>query len=461
MQVLECSQNAMGVSCGLPQAPHSAVCLSAGGFMDTQAKGSQSGAVSPFSFAYPMVPSDMTAVSSMYKNTAQTQTGAEMSNHTVEQNPLWMVGVYSAAEVLMGVLACAGNMLVCWVFARTSVPWVPTHYFVVSQAGADAGVGCLAVPFSIAVAFQVHLGWHMCRFLSMFILLLTQTSIFSLLAIAVDRSLFIRVPLRYPDLMRTSRVKIIIVGLWLFSFLVVLLPYLLWPEHSETNQDTTKVRHTAPHLLGPPDRGEENAAPASVVKVGGSGQSCRRMVPCIFEDVMDMAFMVYYVFLGCVLPPLLLMLLLYSCIFAVARRHLVREQRAMGDHTSSLLSRELHAARPLAAAVGVSYLCWLPVHIRNMLTLLRPHLKTPPWLTLATIALSHANSVFNPLLYALKLREFRQAMLSTLCPQRPMRGRNPALDTHHTCVSVTCMCSEDTRDTHNTSNSRSSNLSPV
>ncbi|XP_018588761.2 adenosine receptor A2b-like isoform X2 [Scleropages formosus] len=334
-----------------------------------------------------------------------------MSNMTSEQDSLWLVGVYSAAEVLTAVVACVGNGLVCWVFARTPVPWAPTHYFVASQAAADAGVGCLAVPFSVALGFQVELDRHVCRFLVVFILLLTQTSIFSLLAIAVDRSLFIRVPLRYADLVRPSRVKVIIAALWLLSFFIILLPYLLWPRASP--------QHGAAATFG----------------------------PCVFEEAMDMRFMVYCVFLGCVLPPLLLMLLLYSRIFAVARQHLEQEQRGRGDGASSLLSRELRAARPLAAAVGVSYVCWLPLHIRNGLTLLHPPLRAPNWLTLAAIALSHANSAFNPLLYALKLTEFRRALRTTLWPQKPWTRGDAALNSHHDCILATCAGSRNTLDT--------------
>ncbi|KPP78098.1 hypothetical protein Z043_102427 [Scleropages formosus] len=406
---------------------------------------SQSDAMPPSSFAFPAA----VCVSSVcVKTERKHRPGTEMSNMTSEQDSLWLVGVYSAAEVLTAVVACVGNGLVCWVFARTPVPWAPTHYFVASQAAADAGVGCLAVPFSVALGFQVELDRHVCRFLVVFILLLTQTSIFSLLAIAVDRSLFIRVPLRYSphrrslpekglrgpdrlrlrnfcqrtvdviwswgpyaDLVRPSRVKVIIAALWLLSFFIILLPYLLWPGASP--------QHGAAATFG----------------------------PCVFEEAMDMRFMVYCVFLGCVLPPLLLMLLLYSRIFAVARQHLEQEQRGRGDGALSLLSRELRAARPLAAAVGVSYVCWLPLHIRNGLTLLHPPLRAPNWLTLAAIALSHANSAFNPLLYALKLTEFRRALRTTLWPQKPWTRGDAALNSHHDCILATCAGSRNTLDT--------------
>lgn len=145
------------------------------------------------------------------------------------------------------------------------------------------------------------------------------------------------------------------------------------------------------------------------------------LTECLFEKVVTMDYMVYFNFFGCVLVPLLLMLLIYAHIFMAARRQLrlmglkVAHTPAPGEITSSsttsrsTLQKEVHAAKSLAIIVGLFALCWLPLHIINCFNYLcedcqRSHI----WVMNIAIILSHANSVVNPLIYAYRIREFRQ-----------------------------------------------------
>lgn len=134
-----------------------------------------------------------------------------------------------------------------------------------------------------------------------------------------------------------------------------------------------------------------------------------------------MDYMIYFNFFGCVLLPLLVMLVIYAHIFMAARRQLrlmglkVAHTPAPGEMTSSpnasrsTLQKEVHAAKSLAIIVGLFALCWLPLHIINCFNYLcqdcqRSHI----WVTNIAIILSHANSVVNPFIYAYRIREFRQ-----------------------------------------------------
>ena len=68
-------------------------------------------------------------------------------------------------------------------------------------------------------------------------------------------------------------------------------------------------------------RGASVAAGKSAQFVDGS--------PCSFVAVIDMAFMVYFVFFGCVLTPLVAMFAVYGYIYGVVRRHIARIAAAM------------------------------------------------------------------------------------------------------------------------------------
>lgn len=107
-----------------------------------------------------------------------------------------MIRLYIAVELLMAGLAIAGNVLVCWAVALNSRLKTATNYFLVSLAVADVAVGLLAIPFAVTISVGLTTDFHGCLFLACFVLVLTQSSIFSLLAVAVDRYLAIKIPLR-------------------------------------------------------------------------------------------------------------------------------------------------------------------------------------------------------------------------------------------------------------------------
>lgn len=104
--------------------------------------------------------------------------------------------LYVALELALAALSVAGNVLVCAAVGTSSALQTPTNYFLVSLAAADVAVGLFAIPFAITISLGFCTDFYSCLFLACFVLVLTQSSIFSLLAVAVDRYLAILVPLR-------------------------------------------------------------------------------------------------------------------------------------------------------------------------------------------------------------------------------------------------------------------------
>lgn len=291
--------------------------------------------------------------------------------------------LYIAFELLIAVLAILGNVLVCWAVYLNSNLQNVTNYFMVSLAVADIAVGLLAIPFAITISTGFCASFYGCLFIACFVLVLTQSSIFSLLAIAIDRFIAIRMPLRYNALVTGSRAKGIIAICWVLSFIIGLTPMLGWHKYT----------------LGGTVPSQNNSQNCSELKMA-----------CLFESVVTMEYMVYYNFFACVLVPLLLMFGIYLKIFMAARRQLKQMENKVvhGERSRSILQKEVHAAKSLAFIVGLFAVCWLPLHIVNCYILFCPALPRPPlWLMDLAILMSHANSVVNPLIYAYRIREFR------------------------------------------------------
>ncbi|XP_004709251.1 adenosine receptor A2b [Echinops telfairi] len=293
--------------------------------------------------------------------------------------------LYVVLELAIAVLSVAGNVLVCAAVGTSSALQTPTNYFLVSLAAADVAVGLFAIPFAITISLGFCTDFHSCLFLACFVLVLTQSSIFSLLAVAVDRYLAICVPLSdisYKSLVTGTRARGVIAVLWVLAFGIGLTPFLGWNSMDSATNNCTE----------PWD--------------GTVNESCC-LVKCLFENVVPMSYMVYFNFFGCVLPPLLIMLAIYIKIFMVACKQLQRTEPM--DQSRTTLQREINAAKSLAMIVGIFALCWLPVHAINCVTLFQPARAKdkPKWAMNMAILLSHANSVVNPIVYAYRNRDFR------------------------------------------------------
>ncbi|KAM9728732.1 LOW QUALITY PROTEIN: adenosine receptor A2b [Menidia menidia] len=328
-----------------------------------------------------------------------------------EMNPFYIV-----IEVAIAVLSISGNVLVCWAVAINTTLKNATNYFLVSLAVADILVGCLAIPFAITISIGIRLDFYGCLFLACFVLVLTQSSIFSLLAIAIDRYLAVKIPLRYKELMTGKTARQIIAILWILSFVIGLIPFFGWNLKSLACQNGS---------FG----GNATATAGRRAGGGAGGHSCQTQ--CFFESVVDMHYMVYFNFFVCVLVPLLIMLGIYAKIFTVARRQLRQiELKCVGNGDSpnqGLLQKEIRAAKSLSIIVGLFAVCWLPVHILNCFTLFYQELHKPDVVMYVAIILSHANSAVNPIIYAYRIQDFRNTFRKILARHFLCRREEPYL----------------------------------
>lgn len=62
--------------------------------------------------------------------------------------------IYIVLELVIAILAVAGNILVCWAVCLNSNLQNITNFFVVSLAVADIAVGLLAIPFAITIRYN-------------------------------------------------------------------------------------------------------------------------------------------------------------------------------------------------------------------------------------------------------------------------------------------------------------------
>lgn len=134
-------------------------------------------------------------------------------------------------------------------------------------------------------------------------------------------------------------------------------------------------------------------------------------ITCTFMAVIPMSYMVKFNFFACVLPPMLLMTVLYVYIFIKMQSQL-RRSGTCGSESRSYYQKERKLTRSLALILALFAVCWLPLHFMNVITFYCPQSSVPHEVFYVGILLSQANSAINPVIYALKIQQIQANLKS-------------------------------------------------
>ncbi|KAJ7427913.1 Adenosine receptor A3 [Willisornis vidua] len=306
-----------------------------------------------------------------------------MPNNSLAQSSLH--GIYIGTECLVALFATLGNILVIWVVKLSSTFHNVTLYFIVSLALADIAVGVLVVPLAIVVSLDITVHFYSCLFMCCLMVVFSNASILSLLAIAIDRYLRVKLRTRYKRITSERRVWWALGLCWSVSLLVGLIPMFGW--NKSRNSDFLK---------------------------------------CKFMSVMRMDYMVYFGFFTWTLFPLLIMCALYAEIFHIIRTKLGRGTTSIRG-AGGFYGQEFKTAKSLALVLFLFAISWLPLCIMNCIFYFYPEAQIPDYLMYLGILLSHANSAMNPIVYACKIKKFKNTYLLILRTYILCKKPDPAL----------------------------------
>uniref|UniRef100_A0A671EXY8 Transmembrane and immunoglobulin domain containing 3 n=1 Tax=Rhinolophus ferrumequinum TaxID=59479 RepID=A0A671EXY8_RHIFE len=104
--------------------------------------------------------------------------------------------MYIIMEIGIGLCAVVGNVMVIWVVKLNPSLQTTTFYFIVSLALADIAVGLLVMPLAVVISLSITIHFYSCLLMTCLLLIFTHASIMSLLAIAVDRYLRVKLTVR-------------------------------------------------------------------------------------------------------------------------------------------------------------------------------------------------------------------------------------------------------------------------
>ncbi|KAM3923191.1 adenosine receptor A2b-like [Leptodactylus fuscus] len=315
-------------------------------------------------------------------------------------------------EIVLALSIITLNLLVCATVYLHKELRTETNFLIVSLAAADIGVGALAIPFSIVLSMEYILCFYTCIFITCFPLVTTQFSILLLLLIAINAHLKIRLPNSFMVYLTGRRLILAVLICFILSCLIGFSPMMGWnqlQQYVSTNKSQVASERSIlafersiviyPPYYRPRDLSQAYFSHKEFTNssnIKGDHLGC-----CSLTAVFTPEYLVYFVFLGCTLLPLLLMLTIYGDIFRVVRGHLKSSKK-----------REVHMAWTLLLLVGIFCLCWIPLNAINSLRLLCRSCTLPVSLIRLAVLFSHTNSFANPLVYAMRRKDFGAALRS-------------------------------------------------
>ena len=260
-----------------------------------------------------------------------------------------------------------GNILVILAFKNVHKLRTVTNYFVVSLAIADILVAVASMPIWAAhlISSNAVLADVLQKLWTSMDILCGVASIIHLTAISIERYFCITYPLSYHTTMTEKKATIIIIVIWLFSIFMSGLKLLLWNWR-----------------------------------------------PPRYELIVTISS--FFI-------PLVIMCVAYRMIFKVAR-YQARQIALMvnGNVKNFFLASEMRAAKTLAVVMGAFVISWGPFFVLNLVYGFCESCVSYDAVLVAKW-MHYSNSVFNPIVYTCRNKEFRSAFFDILGSKACMR----------------------------------------
>lgn len=154
---------------------------------------------------------------------------------TLYEVPPGGVAILITLYVIVALTAIIGNTMIVTVVIRSKKLRGVTNYFIANLAAADIMIGALAVPFTFQSALLQKwvLPEFMCGFCPFIQTLSLNVSIFTLVAVSLDRFRAVIFPLRA----RTAhlKTKLCIIPIWIFSFVLAIPTFMALKTRTHDN----------------------------------------------------------------------------------------------------------------------------------------------------------------------------------------------------------------------------------
>ncbi|XP_029056380.1 tachykinin-like peptides receptor 99D isoform X1 [Osmia bicornis bicornis] len=345
-----------------------------------------------------------------YNNT--TDTDLQQRNQFIL--PWWRQMIWTLLFAGMIIVATGGNLIVIWIVLAHKRMRTVTNYFLVNLSIADAMVSTLNVTFNYIYMLNSHwpFGTLYCKICQFIAVLTICASVFTLMAISIDRYMAIMNPLR-PHMGRRATLCVAIV-IWIVGA-ILSLPMLLFYTTYTQNFANGEVR---------------------VI--------CYGDFPNKDQDGLSYGEYLYNV----IFTVLTYFLPIGSMTFTYARIGLeLWGSQSIGENTAGQLESirsKRRVVKMMIVVVVIFAVCWLPFHVYFIIVSYFPEITNKPYIQevfLGIYWLAMSNSMYNPIIYCWMNSRFRRgfARFFSWCPgvnvpAEPSLSRSEALTSRYSCT---------------------------
>ncbi|KAH8310368.1 hypothetical protein KR044_000988 [Drosophila immigrans] len=309
------------------------------------------------------------------------------------RHSLAMSIVYCVAYILVFLVGLIGNSFVIAVVLRAPRMRTVTNYFIVNLAIADILVIVFCLPATLIGNIFVPwmLGWLMCKFVPYIQGVSVAASVYSLIAVSLDRFIAIWWPLKQ---MTKRRARIMIIGIWVIA-LVTTIPWLLFFDlvpAEEVFSDALVSTYTQPQYL------------------------CQEVWPPGTDG--NLYFLLANL-VACYLLPMSLITLCYVLIWIkVSTRSIPGEMSKDAQMDRMQQKSKVKVIKMLVAVVILFVLSWLPLYVifarikfgsdisQEEFEILKKVMPVAQWL-------GSSNSCINPILYSVN-KKYRRGFAAII-----------------------------------------------
>lgn len=267
--------------------------------------------------------------------------------------------------IVFGLYTVVGNMLVCAVYfidPFKNLRRTLSFYYVVNLAFADILVGIVVEPLNVSVYWtdskQALFAFYV------FAVLSCVSSILNISAMMLDRYIAVSQAFRYRVLVTVNRVRVSVVVLWLYAFHFSLLALLGW---------------------------------------------------------RDASFQIYLYSFGVLLPSVI-MLVSYHGLIRILKKKGAKLRRFSSAHCKEttqakmMMQRERRVSTTVLIMLMVFLVAWFPFVVVDFVLVFCAHCRSQRLLLARdiTLSLGFFSSGINPVLYAWRVRRFKQGLLKIM-----------------------------------------------
>lgn len=304
----------------------------------------------------------------------------------------WLVFIECTISAIILLTAFFGNILVFWVAYKSNILRQSGNYFIISLALSDVCMACLVMPFSFGVFVlgDWSYGFDVCQFQGILCVALGGVSLLTITLTAINRCIkMTRTSSQYAKMFTKVKTAVLLLLSWVCGWII----------------------------------------PASNLLLGKKFKFHPGKTICYFNFNSTPRLYSILMFNVFLISPFVIIIICYLKIYKTVRSHTNQIAMAFSLARVRTSYEEIKITKILSAIVFGFAICWMPFVVIDFASVFKGDYAFHRQVYVLYIFFVSSSSCINPIIYGVKNRQFRVALMKTLSMDHLFRRKVPKLRT--------------------------------